>query len=82
LNAVRPSPFYVFDEVDAALDKLNCERMVNFLKNLSSQSQFIIISHRDPVISKADVVIGVSKSAGLSKVVELKMPQQEKSPAL
>lgn len=73
INSIKQSGFYIFDEADAALDKVNCERMIEFLKTLSKRTQFIIISHRDPVISKADSIIGVSKVQGFSKAVMLSL---------
>ncbi len=81
LNAVKPSAFYIFDEVDAALDKLNSDRMAEFIRNLSKQSQFIIVSHKENVASKADVIIGVSKQRGASRFVEIRVPDDVKRKA-
>ncbi len=72
LQLTKPSPFYLLDEIDAALDKLNSKRMSELIKNLSKTSQIIIISHNDIVIANADTIIGVSKINNTSKAVQLK----------
>jgi len=70
-----PAPFYLFDEIDAALDKVNSEKVANLLKEYSKKAQIIIISHNDAVISEADALYGVSmnKETGESNVVSLKI---------
>ncbi|MGC9005604.1 MAG: hypothetical protein ACP5JC_03220, partial [Candidatus Micrarchaeia archaeon] len=72
MQFVKPTPFYILDEVDAPLDKLNSQRLVELLTSLKN-TQFIIVSHNDIVISNANAVIGVSKVGGESKLVELKL---------
>ncbi len=62
------SPFYVLDEVDAALDKANTKRVMSLVKRYSSNIQFIVISHSDTTIAEADKVYGVSMENGISKV--------------
>ena len=62
------SPFYVLDEVDAALDKANTKRVMSLVKRYSSSIQFIVISHSDTTIAEADKVYGVSMENGISKV--------------
>ncbi|MBI4162120.1 MAG: AAA family ATPase, partial [Candidatus Aenigmarchaeota archaeon] len=62
------SPFYVLDEVDAALDKANTKRVMSLVKRYSSTVQFIVISHSDTTIAEADKVYGVSMENGISKV--------------
>ncbi len=70
----EPASFYVFDEVDAALDKRNSEKLAAFFKVYSERSQYIIISHNDAVISEADNLYGVSMNKdGESKVTTLKV---------
>ncbi len=77
LNMVRPMPFYLFDEVDQALDKYNSEHMIEFIQNISKKgSQFIIISHKDNVANKADVLIGVAKQNKASTIVELRRSEK------
>lgn len=69
-----PAPFYILDEVDAALDKKNSEQLAQLIKNYSKKAQYIIISHNDGVISEADTLYGVSMNEhGISKVTSLKI---------
>lgn len=69
-----PAPFYILDEVDAALDKKNSEQLSKLIKNYSGKAQYIIISHNDAVISEADTLYGVSMNEhGISKVTSLKI---------
>lgn len=70
----QPASFYVFDEVDAALDKRNSEKLAHLIKAYSQKAQYIIISHNDGIISEADVLYGVSMDEhNVSKVVSLKV---------
>jgi chromosome segregation protein len=73
LQFFKPSPFYILDEVDAALDKENSKRMIQLIHQMSKDSQFIIVSHNDFVISNSDVVFGVTKTDTTSKLVGVKM---------
>src|SRR3989338_43637 len=68
------SPFYVLDEVDAALDKANTKKIVELVKKYSKAKQFIVISHNDFTIQEADKIFGVSMENGVSKVFSLKLP--------
>ncbi|WP_457612123.1 chromosome segregation protein SMC [Methanocaldococcus sp.] len=73
IQKLNPSSFYVLDEVDSALDVKNVSLIADMIKNLSKDSQFIVISHREQMISKADVVYGVYMEDGVSKVVGIKL---------
>ncbi len=69
-----PAPFYIFDEVDAALDKKNSEQLSALIRNYAKKAQYIIISHNDAVISEADNLFGVSMNEfGISKITSLKI---------
>ena len=70
----EPASFYVLDEVDAALDKHNSERLAKLIRKYSERAQYVMISHNDNVISSADVLYGVSMNEdGISQVVSLKI---------
>ena len=70
----EPAPFYVLDEVDAALDKRNSEKLASLVRQYIDRAQYIVISHNDGVISEADSLYGVSMNHhGMSKVVSLKV---------
>jgi len=76
---VRPSPFCILDEVDAAMDEGNINRFIRVLDRFIEQSQFIIITHNKRTIAKADVLYGVTmEERGVSKLVGMKLtaPQQ------
>ena len=73
IQKLTPSPFYVLDEVDAALDTKNAALIGEMIKNASKNSQFIVISHREQLISKADTLYGVYMKDGLSEIVGLKL---------
>jgi len=71
----EPATFYVLDEVDAALDKHNSEKLAKLIRSYCTKAQYIVISHNDAIISEGDILYGVSmnQEAGLSNVVSLKM---------
>jgi len=70
----EPAPFYVLDEVDAALDKKNSDKFGEMIRAYCKRAQYIVISHNDVVISKADILYGVSMDQdGMSNVVSLKI---------
>jgi chromosome segregation protein len=71
IQAYNPSPFYVLDEVDAALDKENSERVARMLKKSSNELQFIIITHNSAVTKNSDQMIGVHMSKDGSSLVEV-----------
>jgi chromosome segregation protein len=73
---VRPSPFYVLDEVDASLDKLNSERMIDLINGISSSTQFILVSHNEIVLGKCQLIVGVAKTTAGSKIVEVRNKQE------
>jgi chromosome segregation protein len=75
LHMYRPSQFYILDETEAALDKENSKRFAELVKELSKQTQFIVVSHNDSVIPFADVALGVTKSKQGSKIVGIKLMQ-------
>jgi chromosome segregation protein len=71
---VRPSPFCILDEVDAAMDEGNINRFIRVLDGFIEQSQFIIITHNKRTIAKADVLYGVTmEERGVSKLVGMKL---------
>src|SRR3989344_4409566 len=73
LQEFEPSPFYLLDEVDAALDKINSELLSKLIKKYAEKSQYIVVSHNDTVINEADQIYGVSMQDGISKVISLKI---------
>jgi len=68
-----PSPFYLLDEVDAALDKRNSELLSKYISKYASKAQYIVISHNDYVITESDFIYGVSMQDGITKVLSLKV---------
>jgi chromosome segregation protein len=66
-----PSPYYVLDEIDAALDDANASQVAEIIHQLAAQSQFIIITHRDVTMAKTDHLLGVSNLEGVTSVVNL-----------
>ena len=75
---VRPTPFCLLDEIDAALDDRNVERFASYLHNLSQQTQFIVITHRRGTMEASDVLYGVTmQEQGVSKLLRLDLNQME-----
>lgn len=64
LQKYRPSPFYAFDEVDSFLDGFNVERLAKVVREQSGSAQFIVVSHRRPMIESAERTIGVTQARG------------------
>ncbi|MBN1170422.1 chromosome segregation protein SMC [Candidatus Micrarchaeota archaeon] len=75
LQLFKPSPFYILDEVDAALDKPNSKNLSDLVTKMGKNSQFIIVSHNDIVMANSDTVIGVTKIGDTSKLVGIKLKQ-------
>jgi chromosome segregation protein len=76
---VKPSPFCLLDEIDAALDEENVGRMTNLLKEFSTNSQFIVITHNKRTVAGADVLYGVTmEESGVSKLVAIRLENKER----
>lgn len=69
LQKLKPSPFYLFDELDAALDAPNSERLARILEERAQDNQFIMVSLKESVVQKAGLIYGVYPKRGLSQVV-------------
>ncbi len=75
---VNPPPFCILDEVDAALDDVNVTRFAEYLRKMSGQSQFILITHRRGSMEEADMLYGVTmQEKGISKLLELNVSELE-----
>ncbi|ARI77506.1 chromosome segregation protein SMC [Halobacillus mangrovi] len=73
---VRPVPFCVLDEVEAALDEANVDRFARFLKEFSAKTQFIVITHRKGTMEESDVLYGVTmQESGVSKLVSVRLEE-------
>ena len=72
----KPTPFYIFDEADAALDKINTKRITDLIKKQSKLAQFIVISHNDILVREADQIYGVSMEDGESKIIGIELPEE------
>ncbi len=71
---LRPMPFCVLDEVEAALDEANVDRFANYLKKFSDDTQFIVITHKKSTMEQADALFGVTmQEKGVSKMVSVKL---------
>jgi len=76
LQAVNPSPFYVLDEVDAALDDANVVRFNRVLKRLAADQQFLIVTHNHSTMAQAEVLYGVTLAEhGISRIVSVRLQQ-------
>ncbi len=73
IQEYKPYHFYIFDEIDAALDKRNSERLAALLEQYMRSGQYIVITHNDAIIMNSNVLYGVSMHEGVSKVLSLKM---------
>ena len=74
----RPCPFYILDEVEAALDDLNIDRFLTLLRRYADRAQFIVVTHQKRTMDAADSLYGVSMGDdGVSKVVSRKMRSAE-----
>jgi chromosome segregation protein len=78
LFLARPCPFYLLDEVEAALDDTNIGRFVDLLRRYSDRTQFIVITHQKRTMEAADILYGVTMGAdGVSEIVSRRLPREE-----
>jgi chromosome segregation protein len=76
----RPCPFYIMDEVEAALDDLNLDRFLALLRRYADRAQFIVITHQKRTMEAADWLYGVSMAGnGVSKVLSRRLPRAEQA---
>jgi chromosome segregation protein len=80
MQAVQQHPFYLFDEIDAALDAVNSNSLARFLKSKSAEAQIIAITLRDVFVAESDMTYGVYSAGGISRVVHYK-PAEVPRPA-
>jgi chromosome segregation protein len=82
LFLARPCPFYLLDEVEAALDDTNISRFVELLRRYSDRAQFIVITHQKRTMEAADVLYGVTMGGdGVSQIVSRRLPREETTSA-
>ncbi len=75
---VRPAPFCILDEIEAALDDVNVSKYARYLRSYSDNTQFILITHRRGTMEEADVLYGVTmQQEGISKLLELNVGDVE-----
>ena len=75
---VRPTPFCVMDEIEAALDEANVNRFADYLRRMADRTQFIVITHRRGTMEEADMLYGVTmQEKGVSTVLELDFDQAQ-----
>ena len=78
LFLARPCPFYLLDEVEAALDDTNIGRFVELLRRYSDRAQFVVITHQKRTMEAADVLYGVTMAGdGVSQIVSRRLPREE-----
>ncbi|MGE4353110.1 MAG: chromosome segregation protein SMC [Oscillospiraceae bacterium] len=77
---VRPTPFCVMDEIEAALDDANVIRFAEYMRNFTNKTQFLVITHRRGTMEQADILYGVTmQEKGVSKVIEMDVDEAEKT---
>ena len=75
---VRPTPFCVMDEIEAALDDNNVVRFARYLRRMSDKTQFIVITHRRGTMEEADVLYGVTmQEQGVSRMLTINLNEVE-----
>ena len=72
----RPAPFYILDEIDAALDKENSLKVAMLIKDLSKDAQFVVITHNEMTIRQGDRVLGCTMENGETKIIGLELPKE------
>ena len=78
----RPCPFYILDEVEAALDDANIDRFLQLIRRFSDRAQFVIVTHQKRTMDAADVLYGVSMGGdGVTKVVSRRLPREDAAEA-
>ncbi|MEB3188674.1 MAG: chromosome segregation protein SMC [bacterium] len=76
----NPAPFYAFDEVDAALDGANADRLAAMVKKQTTHAQCIVISHRRPMLERSDQTIGISaRQDGITRVLGVRWAEQQEA---
>ena len=77
---VRPTPFCVMDEIEAALDEANVERYASYMRRMSDKTQFLVITHRRGTMEEADLLYGVTmQEKGVSSVIRLDIEEAQKN---
>jgi chromosome segregation ATPase len=79
----RPSPFYILDEVEAALDDANIDRFLQLVRRFADRAQFVIVTHQKRTMDAADVLYGVSMGeGGITKVISRRLPRDSGAEAV
>ncbi|HEX3291015.1 MAG TPA: AAA family ATPase, partial [Gaiella sp.] len=82
LFLARPCPFYLLDEVEAALDDTNIARFVELLRRYADRAQFVVITHQKRTMEAADVLYGVTMGGdGVSQIVSRRLPREQHAAA-
>ncbi|MFW9954693.1 MAG: chromosome segregation protein SMC [Candidatus Thorarchaeota archaeon] len=79
IQMYNPASFYVFDEIDAALDDVNAHNVAMLISEMAKSSQFIVVSLRDTTVRQADLLIGISNQDGISKIVSVDLEEVEQA---
>jgi chromosome segregation protein len=75
IQMYSPASFYIFDEIDAALDTVNAHKVAELISHMSKNSQFVVVSLRDTTVRKADLLVGVSNQDGISRIVAVDLEE-------